>query len=128
MIIFTVLAILAKNCPKWPFLAFFSRTAHQNFLIFCSKHSLWSLKIITFSLCGENLKNSPFWPNLTKLAGCWNSWNSLKNLKVGVFETDFKQVPFVFRQTTCTYSERWGPVENCCDPPAPPPAVGGRRG
>ena len=25
---------------------------------------------------------------------------SLKNLKVGVFETDFKKVPFVFRQTT----------------------------
>ena len=29
---------------------------------------------------------------------------SLKNLEVGVIETDFKQVPFVFRQTTCTYS------------------------
>ena len=27
-----------------------------------------------------------------------------KKLKVGVFETDFKQVPFVFPQT-CTYSE-----------------------
>ena len=39
-------------------------------------------------------------------------WKSLKNLKVGVFETDFKQVPFVLRQTTCTYSESWGPVEN----------------
>ena len=31
----------------------------------------------------------------------------LKNLKVGVFEIDFKQVPFVFRQTTCIYSESW---------------------
>ena len=39
---------------------------------------------------------------------------SLKNLKVGVFGTDFKQVPFVFRQTTCLYSESWGPVENLC--------------
>ena len=38
----------------------------------------------------------------------------MKNLKVGVFETDFKQVPFVFRQITCTYSECWGPVENLC--------------
>ena len=37
-------------------------------------------------------------------------WESLKNLKVGVFETDFKQVPFVLRQTTHTYSESWGPV------------------
>ena len=37
-------------------------------------------------------------------------------MKVGVFETDFKQVPFLFRQTTCTYSESWGPVENLCDP------------
>ena len=43
--------------------------------------------------------------------------NPGKNLKVGVSETDFKQVPFVFRQTTCTYSESWGPVENFCDPP-----------
>ena len=38
-------------------------------------------------------------------------WESLKNLKVGVFETDFKQVPFVLQQTTHTYSESWGPVE-----------------
>ena len=45
----------------------------------------------------------------------------MKNLKVGVFETDFKQVPFVFRLTTCTYSESCEPVENLCDPP---PTVG----
>ena len=31
------------------------------------------------------------------LAGWCNNWKSLKNLIVGVFETDFKQVPFVFR-------------------------------
>ena len=49
------------------------------------------------------------------LAGCWNSWKSQKNLKVGVFETDFKQVPFVFRQTTCIFSESLKPVENVCD-------------
>ena len=55
--------------------------------------------------------------NLAKLAGYWNSWKSQKNQKVGVFETDLKQVPFVFRQTTCTYSESWGPVENFSDPP-----------
>ena len=60
------------------------------------------------------------WPkfdlNLANFAGCWNSWISQKNKKVGVFETDFKQVPFLFRQT-CTYSESWRPVENVCDPP-----------
>ena len=39
----------------------------------------------------------------------------LKNLKVGVFETDFKQVPFVYQQTTCTYSESWGSVEKIFD-------------
>ena len=41
----------------------------------------------------------------------FKGWKSLKNLNVGVFETDFKQVQFVFCQTTCTYSESWGPVE-----------------
>ena len=50
--------------------------------------------------------------SLANFVGCWNSWKSRKNLKVGGFETDFKQVPFVFRQTTSTYSESWGPVEN----------------
>ena len=47
----------------------------------------------------------------------FKGWESLKNLKVGVFETDFKQAPFVLRQTTQTYSESWGPVENFFDPP-----------
>ena len=62
------------------------------------------------ALSCQNL--SKFGPYLANLAGCCNSWKSLKNLKVGVLETDFKQVPFVFRQTTCTYFESWGPVEN----------------
>ena len=61
------------------------------------------------ALFGQNLPK--FGIYLANLAGCCNSWKSLKNLKVGVFETDFKQVPFVFRQTTCTYSESCGPVE-----------------
>ena len=55
--------------------------------------------------------------SLANLAGCWNSWKSRKNLKVGGFETYFKQVSFLFQQTTCTYSESWGPVENFFDPP-----------
>ena len=74
------------------------------------------------ALFGQN------WPkfdlNLANLAGCWNSWISQKNKKVGVFGTDFKQVPFVFRQTTCTYSESWRPLENVCDPPLPWVGVG----
>ena len=63
-IIFTVLAILAKN---------------------------WSKLAVWLDVCNSILKG----------------WKSLRNLKVGVFETDFKQVPFVFRQTTCTYSQSW---------------------
>ena len=67
------------------------------------------------ALFGQNLPK--FGLYLANLAGCCNSWKWLKNLKVGVFETDFKQVPFIFRQTTCTYSESWGPVEKFFDPP-----------
>ena len=63
------------------------------------------------------------WPKLDIWLGVRNSlfkgWKSLKNLKVDVFETDFKQVQFVFLQTTCIYSESWRPVENVCDPPPP---------
>ena len=68
--------LIIFTCPKWPFLpkwpkmevfCIFSRTAHQNFLIFCSKHSLWSRKLITFSLFGGNFKNDPVWPKLTQI-------------------------------------------------------------
>ena len=69
----------------------------------------------------------PFWPTTGQNGPfCWMrgrvplSWKSLKNLKVGVFETYFKQIPLVFRQTTCTYSESWGPLENLSDPQPPP--------
>ena len=48
--------------------------------------------------------------------GLFKGWKSLKNLKVGVFETDLKQVPFVFRQATCTFSESWGPIEHFVPP------------
>ena len=69
------------------------------------------------------LKKNPVLPilakNCPKLAiwldvcnSLFKDWKSLKNLNVGVFETDFQQFPFVFRQTTCTYSESWGLVEN----------------
>ena len=60
-----------QNCPfglKWPkkFFRFFSWTAHQNFLIFCSKHSLWSQKT-TFSFYCGNIKNGPSWPKLSHI-------------------------------------------------------------
>ena len=118
---FSVSCNSQNKMTKMEVFCIFSRTTHQNFLIFCSKHSLWSRNIIMSSLFGGNFKNDPFWPKLTQiwpklanLAGCWNSWKSEKNLKVGIFQTDFTQVPFVFRQTTCTYSESWRTVENVC--------------
>ena len=75
------------------------------------------------------LKKNPVLPILTKncpklaiwLDVClFKGWESLKNLIVVVFETDFKQVPFVLRQTTHTYSESWGPVDNFFDHLPPP--------
>ena len=72
----------------------------------------------------KNSRFAHFGQKLSKighLAGCvheslYKGWESLKNLKVGVFETDFMQVPFVLQQTTHTYSESWGPVENFLTP------------
>ena len=65
----------------------------------------------------------PFWPKIVQNWPIWldvcnslfKGWESLKKLKVGVFETDFKQVPFVLRQKTHTYSESWGQLENFFD-------------
>ena len=72
------------------------------------------------------LKTNPVSPilakNCPKLAiwldvcnSLFKGWESLKNLNVGVFDTDFKQ--FVLQQTTHTYSDSWGPVENFFHPP-----------
>ena len=82
-----------------------------------------SKKYYCFGFSGKFEKWSflaKIYPNLVYIWLIWleaviAGW--LKNLKVGVIETDFKQVPFVFRQTNCTYSESWGPVENFFDPP-----------
>ena len=63
-----------------------------------------------FGHFGQKLVKMAIW--LDVRTSLFKGWKSLKNLNVGVFETDFKQVQFVFRQTTCTYSESWGPVEN----------------
>ena len=91
----------------------------------CEKN-VSSAFLIIFTILAKN------WSKLAIWLDVWEShfkgWKSLKNLKVGVFETDFKKDPFVYRQTTCTYSESWGPIENLCDTPPPPPHGGGRGG
>ena len=68
---------------------------------------------------------SPFWSSFGWMCArvslrAGNPWKTC----VGVFETDFKQFQFVFRQTTCTYSESWGPVEKIFWPPTRGVAVG----
>ena len=101
---------------KWWFFTYFLKTAHWNFLIFCTKPSLWSWKNIPVSLFWRKFKKDPFCLKLTQIRPKFgHSWKSWKNLKVGVLETAFKQVQFIFRQTTCTYSESWGPVEIAFD-------------
>jgi len=67
-------------------------------------------KIPVLPILAKNCPKLAIW--LDVCTSLFKGWESLKNLKVGVFETDFKQVPFVLRQTTHTYSESWGPVEN----------------
>ena len=60
-------AFLAQNTQKWGFLAFVSKTAHWNFLIFCRKPSLCSPKNIAAFVFQGNLKNGPFWPILSQI-------------------------------------------------------------
>ena len=67
-----------------------------------------TLQLVRACKCEKNvpsafLKKNPVSPILAK---------NCPKLCATVFETDFKQVLFVFRQTTHTYSESWGPVEN----------------
>ena len=97
------------------FFPLFFRLVHRNCLIFGTKVNIdnpYTLEIL--KLFGTFLmrKKSCVWHPWCDPALTENPRKSLKNLKVGVFETDFKQVPFVFRQTTCTYSESLGPIEN----------------
>ena len=60
-------AFLAQNAQKWGFLAFFSKTANWNFMIFCRKLSLCSPKNIT---AGKFEK----WPFLPKLTQIWRKF------------------------------------------------------
>ena len=93
-------------------------TFFWNFTVRACKHekNVSSTFLIIFTVLVILAKN---WSKMAIYLDVWKfpfkGWKSLKNLKVGVFETDFKQIPFVFRQTTCTYSESWGPVEIVCD-------------
>ena len=61
-------------------------------------------------ILAKNCPKLAIWLDLCN--SLFKSWKSLKNLKVGVFDTNFKQVPFLFRQITFTYSESCGPEEN----------------
>ena len=62
-----------------------------------------------FGHFGKNYPKLTIWLDVCN--SLFKGWKALKNLGVGGFETDFKQFPFVFRQTTHTYSESWGAVE-----------------
>ena len=75
----------------------------------CSKR--FFEKIPVLPILAKNCPKLAIWLDVFLFKG----WESLKNLIVVVFETDFKQVPFVLLQTTHTYSESWGPVENFFD-------------
>ena len=86
-------------------------------MLFLGSHSLLFSETLQLVRACKHEKNVPsaFLIILTVLAMCldvWKSpfkgWKSLKNLKVGVFETDFKQVTFIFRQASCTYSGKLG--------------------
>ena len=95
-----------------------------NFAFICSKYPTLGarsmktktpLDMLFFALKQIFHGGQLYWNSLKSHVCChkyFKGWKSLKNLKVGVFESDFKQVPFVLQQTTHTYSESWGPVEN----------------
>ena len=98
LIIFTV----------WPKNVFriFSKTMHQNILIFCSKYSLWSPKNSVFTFWW-NLKNGPFgqnWPkfglNLAKMTKNWGLWfwQFLCEKKGWKFDRPRKTACFTFLQ------------------------------
>ena len=110
----------------------FSKTAHWNFLIFCGKPSLCSPKILRLWFFWEIWKMALFGQNLPKFRYIWLIWLDAviagNRWKKEVFlKPIFKQVPFIFQQTTCTYSESRGPVENLCDPHTPPGGGGVKK-
>ena len=60
------MVLFGLKWPKREVFCIFSRTAHQNFLILCSKLSLWSRKKMTFLLCQEISKMALFGQNWPK--------------------------------------------------------------
>ena len=103
------------------------RTCITRLLENCSLLFSETLQLVRACKCEKNvpiafLKKFPFCPFWPKIVQNWPlGWMcarvSLRADKVGVFETDFKQFPFVLRQTTHTYSESWGPVEKMTQKP-----------
>ena len=88
---------------------FFSETVHYFFsetlqlvrACKCEKNvpSAFLIIFTVFAILAKNWSKLAIWLDVWMCL--FKGWKSLKNLKVGVFETDFKQVPFVFQQTTC---------------------------
>ena len=106
------LANLGQNAQKLRFFAFswnpFVTFSEKLQLIRVCKHeknfpSAFLKKIPVLPILAKNCPKLAIWLD----TGFWQdagiAGNSWKNLKVGVFGTDFKQVPFVFQQATCTF-------------------------
>jgi len=55
------------NAQKRRLFAFFSNTAHWNFLIFCTKPSLWRRKKMPVSISYRKFENDPFRPKSTQI-------------------------------------------------------------
>ena len=81
---------------------FFSESVHYFFLKLYSLLGLLGARKLFLALFLIIFTVLAILAKIGHLAGCvpQSLWKSLKNLKVGVFETDFKKVPFIFRKTT----------------------------
>ena len=76
------------------------------FRIFLGIHSLpFSETLQLIRAFNKNCPKLAIWLDAAFLQDAGIAGNPRKKRKVDVFESDFKQVPFVFQQTTCTYSE-----------------------
>ena len=61
------IGLFGPKCSKMEVFPFLSQSVRQNFLIFCTKPSLWSRKKTTVSLFWRKFKNDPFWRKLTQI-------------------------------------------------------------
>ena len=103
----------AQFGPFWPkipkkrrFFAFFSKTAHWNFLIFCTKPSLWSRKNDGFTFLSKIQKwpiLAQIEPNLTQI---W-AFRSSK-IKKKMFPSFFTKIEHkLFRAKKIHFSPFW---------------------